>query len=105
MPKKVVKEFSAADKESHEIEKFVAKSKIRELLKEKHKGYFALSPSRSADGTMTFWLNPYDQDKVNYGWFTLEQLRQWADDKGPIPMSSSQITEYREKRSGKRATV
>jgi hypothetical protein len=102
MPKEAVEMLTKADKENHEIEKFVVKSKVRELLKEKGKGYYALSPKRWEDGSIKFWLNPYDQHKVNYGWFTLEQVRQWADDKGPIPMSPAQVIDYHEARSGKK---
>ena len=102
MPKETVDMLTKADKEAHEIEKFVVKSRIRELLKEKGKGYFALSPKRWEDGSIKFWLNPYDQHKVNYGYFTLEEVRQWADDKGPIPMSPAQIIDYHERMSGKK---
>jgi hypothetical protein len=102
MPKEAVEMLTKADKENHEIEKFVAKSRIRELLKEKGKGYFALSPKRWEDGSIKFWLNPYDQNKVNYGYFTLEEVRLWADDKGPIPMSPAQVIDYHERMSGKK---
>ena len=105
MPKKVVKMLTDADMEAHDIEKFVVKSKIRELLQTKKKGYFALSPRRWDDGSIRFWLNPYDQDKVNYGYFTLDELRAWADDKGPIPMSPKQIIEKHEARYGKKSKV
>ena len=102
MPKEAADMLTKADKEAHEIEKFVAKSGIRELLKSKGKGYFALSPKRWEDGSIKFWLNPYDQHKVNYGYFTLEEVRQWADDKGPIPMSPAQVIDYHERMSGKK---
>jgi hypothetical protein len=26
------------------------------------------------------------QDKVNFGWYTVEELEQWIEGKGPIPM-------------------
>jgi hypothetical protein len=52
-------------------------------------GYFALSPSWKTNGEskhpVMYWLNPRKQDKVNYGWFTVEQLEQWIEGKGPIP--------------------
>jgi len=102
MPKEVADMLAKADKETHEIEKFVVKSGIRELLKAKGKGYFALSPKRWEDGSIKFWLNPYDQHKVNYGYFTLDQLREWADDRGPIPMSPAQVIDYHERMSGKK---
>lgn len=54
--------------------------------------WFALSPrwrrdhdeSPSAHPVM-FFLNPMAQDKNNYGWFTVEELEQWMEGKGPIP--------------------
>ena len=69
--------------------------KIRENLKSSYGGhpFFALSP-RWANGNeqketkhkVVFWLNPTDQDRNNFGWFTVEQLEQWIEGKGPIPM-------------------
>lgn len=31
-----------------------------------------------------FFLNPTEQDKNNYGWYTVEELKQWMEGKGPI---------------------
>lgn len=59
--------------------------------------YYALSPSWKKGFTKTktkypviFWLNPQNQQEVNYGWFTVEELEQWLDNKGPIPMTTAQ---------------
>lgn len=55
-------------------------------------GYYALSPKwGSIDGKktkhpVTFWLNPMRQQENNYGWFTVEELEQWVEGTGPIPM-------------------
>lgn len=46
--------------------------------------YFALSPAWSPDGTVRFWLNPYHQDRNESGWFTVEQLEEWLQGKGPV---------------------
>lgn len=57
-------------------------------------GFFALTPKwGTIDGKktkhpVTFWLNPMRQDENNYGWFTVEELEQWLQGKGPIPMKS-----------------
>jgi len=57
-------------------------------------GYFALSPSWKTNSKskhpVVYWLNPRQQDKVNYGWFTVEQLEQWIEGEGPIPMKERQ---------------
>jgi hypothetical protein len=60
---------------------------IKALLKEKNKGFFACSPhwmgERFKDTTsnhpVIYWLNPMEQDENNYGWFTVEQLTDWAN--------------------------
>jgi len=86
LPADIIEKMAAADKERFEVEKEVAASGIREFLEQKGKKYFALSPRREASGKIVYWLNPYEQDIHNYGWFHEEDLRQWADNKGPIMM-------------------
>ncbi len=104
LPKEVTDMWLTADKDTHEIEKFVAKSKVRELLAKAGKKYFALSPKRWEDGSIKFWLNPMEQNRNNCGWFTLEQVQEWADDKGPIPMTSKEAIDHHERHYGKKAT-
>lgn len=65
-------------------------------LKEANCRYFACSPKWSheikstADGEIKtkypviFWLNPMEQDRNSYGWFTVENLELWTQGKGPI---------------------
>lgn len=36
------------------------------------------------DGVVRFLLNPRDQKHDQRGWYTLAELRQWAEDKGPV---------------------
>ncbi len=54
-------------------------------------GYMALSPRWANEDEkertkydVVFWLNPYNQDIHNFGWFTVEELEQWLEDEGPI---------------------
>jgi hypothetical protein len=54
--------------------------------------FYALSPKwmfkdRKASSThpVIYWLNPTDQQNNNAGWFTVEELEQWMEGKGPIP--------------------
>jgi hypothetical protein len=44
-------------------------------------------------------LNPYQQDKYNYGRFTLEDLEAWIEDKGPIVKSAAQLEEEKKERA------
>jgi hypothetical protein len=80
-----------ADKTRHEVAEEVKATGIEELLKEKGKRYFALSPRRQEDGTIKYWLNPYDQQDNNYGWYTLDDLKKWAEGYGPIPLKPMKI--------------
>lgn len=81
-------------KESHEetkaLQDALNASGIKEKLQKADKGYYALSPSfltfeKETKYSIVCWLNPYDQQNVNYGWFTIEELEQWVENKGPIP--------------------
>jgi len=59
---------------------------IEAKLKKAGKSWYALSP-RWTDETeqeLKFWLNPEQQHKYNSRWCTVEELEQWAEDKGPI---------------------
>lgn len=75
--------------------------KICENLKNQYGGkpYYALSPSwkgtagrNDTKHKVIFWLNPQDQQNNNYGWFTVEELEQWIEGKGPIPMKKKEKT-------------
>ena len=36
------------------------------------------------DGNLRVWLNPEEQDRNNFGWFTAEDLRAWSRGEGPV---------------------
>jgi hypothetical protein len=57
----------------------------KDLLKAK-KQFFALKPGWKNPATkeIHFWLNPVDQTKYNYGWFTEAELREWIKEQGPV---------------------
>lgn len=59
---------------------------IEEILKKANKKYYALSPRWEAgpERKVVFWLNPMEQKIHNFGWFSVEDLRLWAEDKGPV---------------------
>jgi len=59
-----------------------------------HWNYMALNPrfidpkdTKTLENTkypIMYWLSPEHQDINNYGWYTVEQLDEWIDLKGPI---------------------
>lgn len=61
-------------------------SGVAALLKAAGKGWYALSPAwRAGEGSeLLFYLNPAQQHRYSSGWFTVEELRQWARDEGPV---------------------
>ena len=81
----------ASIKESHEdanrLQKAAEKTGIVQFLRDKGKRWFALTPrwkseNKKSQYDVMFWLNP-SSSAHNYGWFTVEELQEWGDDKGP----------------------
>ena len=88
--------------------KRIYKTKIFEKLKKAECRYFACSPKQmqfeahvsDTEGKKTlkerqrasrlpdivFWLNPMEQRRNNFGWYTVEELEQWTKGEGPIPV-------------------
>lgn len=83
-----------ADIDRENLQNAALATGIAERLEKAGKRYYALSPwwakGRDVDTKhdVVFWLNPMEQQKYNYGCFTVEQLDQWAKNEGPIMMRS-----------------
>jgi hypothetical protein len=74
------------------IEKAEQEITCRSFILDSLVGYFALSPrwtklneQEKTKHPVIFWLNPKRQETNNSGWFTVEELEQWIEGKGPIP--------------------
>lgn len=60
-------------------------SGVIELLKKAGKNWCSLSVQGLDDGgEPLWWLNPYDQRNHQCGWYHTEDLKLWAEDKGPV---------------------
>lgn len=64
---------------------------IEQKLKNANKRYYCLQPKWIPKNTESkhpvfYWLNPAQQDIHNYGWFTVEQLEEWCENRGPVIM-------------------
>jgi len=81
----ITNKWYTADKDRYDLNQEAEATGIHQLLKEKGKGYYALSPRRQSDGSILFWLNPMEQQANNYGFFSLKDLKEWAEGKGKIP--------------------
>lgn len=92
LPYEIVgKGISKAKKEQDAQRLFDASKAVKLLLKNKeafdkeHKDstdnpfrYFALSPRLDEDGKLIMWLNPYHQQHLSSGWFSEEDIQEWA---------------------------
>ncbi len=63
-------------------------------------GYYACKPdwnkgTKNSAYDVIYFLNPQQQDRTNFGWFTVEDLDQWLLGKGPIPMTEKQRADRR----------
>lgn len=105
VPKKDVDAMLEQDLDYKKLLEAAKATGIEEELTKAGKGWYALSPKWSKEIRSTvngevktaypviFWLNPRDQDRHNFGWWTVEILKEWAQDKGPIMMTEKQRRE------------
>lgn len=102
LPIDKVKTLRDADLDREKLEKASNKTGIAEKLKKAELKHYALAPAWADTIKSTFrgeiktkhaviyFLNPYEQHKNNHGWYTVEDLEQWIDGKGPIPKTAEQ---------------
>lgn len=79
-------ELYSSDLNAWELKKSAEDCGIeKELIKSK-KEFLALTPGwkNPAKKEIHFFLNPHNQRKYNSGWFTVEELKEWIEEKGPI---------------------
>ncbi len=88
LPEEVINNIKEKDQDYNNLQKASEKTGIHKILEKAGKRYFALSPRWKDDNKkeVIFWLNPYDQDIYNFGWFTIQDLIDWSKDKGKIIM-------------------
>jgi len=90
VPQTVRDHWLESDRDRRALLEASAATGIEGRLKEAGRRFFALSP-RWADKSdkdtkhpVMYWLNPMEQRENNAGWFSVEELEQWAEGKGPI---------------------
>lgn len=87
LPADVVAATFAADASYKKLHLAARKTGILERLKKAGRSYYACSPrwKDKSEKEIIFWLNPMEQQKNNYGWFTVEDLDDWIRGEGKIP--------------------
>ena len=79
---KEIKERIAFEKRKSKVNKLF--EKIKSKLRKSGKDWYSLDTINEFDGEWHIWLNPKEQHKYNYGWYTIEDLSDWLNDKGKI---------------------
>jgi hypothetical protein len=95
VPEAFALEMAQADRNRIALVTAAGASGIEATLKAAGKTWYALSPKWASELTSTargdirtehpvvFWLNPINQQRYSYGWFTVEELLLWEKDQGP----------------------
>ena len=80
------------DHDLHHIKVQVAfkKTGIEKVLTKAKRGYFSLVPKQDRGGPLMFWLNPFEQEIYNSGYFTLQDLKDWAKGRGKVIKAKAQ---------------
>jgi len=96
-PEEGLKNMLDADLDAKKLKKADEKTGIKEKLRSAGKEYFACSPAWAKDTgdydtkhDVVYLLNPMEQRDNNFGWFTVEDLEEWCEGKGKIPMTEEQ---------------
>jgi hypothetical protein len=103
LPKEVDESLTAADLDKLALEEAAEKTGIKAKIDaargaedaisfaDKSFGYFALSPrwrredeKKPSKHSVMFLLNPFQQDRYEWGIYTVEELEQWLEGKGPV---------------------
>jgi hypothetical protein len=98
LPKDVLDGWKEFYEDCERLKKASDATGIEAKLKAAGKRWFALSPrwikefkdKSESKHPVIYWLNPNEQHIHNFGWFTVEQLEQWAEDKGPCMMTKEE---------------
>jgi hypothetical protein len=91
LPEETVDDMASQDLGHLDLLDVVEATGIQKKLADADKRYYALSPRWANDDEekktkykCVFWLNPDDQQNNEFGWFTVEELEQWIEGKGPV---------------------
>jgi hypothetical protein len=57
---------------------------VKVTLRDQGKEWHSLERWQWMDGEIRFWLNPHEQDIYRTGWFSIDDLIAWSQERGPI---------------------
>ena len=83
LDKEILDDFISIDKIILDMHTRVVDSDIYRKLYKAKKHFIVLKPA-IISWELKFFLNPEEQHKYNYGWFTVSELEQWINETGVI---------------------
>lgn len=99
IPEDEINSLKEIDKETIIVHNLEKEDGLKDLLRKRNQEwrelygtssapweFIALSPRLGLTG-LTYWLNPGNQQHINYGWYKKKDILQFLDGKGPIPKS------------------
>lgn len=57
---------------------------VKVTLNDQGKEWYSLERWQWMDGDIRFWLNPTDQFTYRPGWYSIDELIAWAQNRGPV---------------------
>lgn len=57
---------------------------VKVTLRDQSKEWYSLERWQWMEGEVRFWLNPKDQDLYKTGWFSIDDLIAWTQDRGVV---------------------
>lgn len=86
LPEDFKQSMLEADEDTIALKKAADATGIEKILEKAGCKYYALSPRWKDEDKkeVKFWLNPQEQNKYQYGWYSVDELKQWAKGEGPI---------------------
>lgn len=103
LPPSVNEDILKKQEEAREVAAYEASTDIKTRLRKAGCQFGYLGARKMQDGTWGWWLNngknPNRHYEDLYGWYTLEQLEQWAEGTGPLAAFPQQPG----KRSGRKS--
>lgn len=86
VPAEHLEEMKQYDQDLIDLQKKAESTGIEKILMDADKKFYALSPKWKDEtkSEVIFWLNPQEQEKYNYGWYGVEDLKKWVKGEGPI---------------------
>ena len=69
---------------------------VKVTLQNQGKDWYSLERWQWMEGEVRFWLNPQDQTNYRTGWFSMDDLIAWSQDRGAVIFDHYQDEDFEE---------